>query len=209
MTVALLPLSMSTIGMIPQPCRSCVFWELGDGAATVIGEGHAAFEKEVWLSGVMLTWGSAGLIITVDEQPAGFALFAPPPTVPATSVFGSGPVSADAVLMTALRVREEFAGRGVGTKLVEGVVTALTRRGVRAIEVFGRESAQDDAPVMTAGHCAIPAGFARSAGFVDVRADPHYPRLRIELSGGLQWKAEVEAALELLVTKIPAGAVSG
>jgi len=210
MTLALVPLSMSTIGLIPEPCRSCVFWELDrDSAEIAAREGHTAFEKEVWLSGVMLTWGSAGLIVTVDDEPAGYALFAPPTTVPGAASFPSGPVSPDAVLLTTIRIAARYAGRGVGGFLLDGVVKALTRRGVRAIEVFGREDrvrGVDKATAPSRKHCTIPAGFARAVGFTEVKADRKYPRLRYELAGELGWKAEVEAALQRLVEIIPAGA---
>ncbi|MDQ2847812.1 MAG: GNAT family N-acetyltransferase [Actinomycetota bacterium] len=213
MTLALVPLSMSTIGSIPEPCRSCVFWELDPAAAEIADrEGHTAFEKEVWLSGVMLTWGSAGLIVTVDDEPAGYALFAPPTTVPGAAVFPSGPVSPDAVLLTAARIDARFAGRGLGSYLLTGVVQALTRRGVRAIEVFGREghpaggSASGRATAPSRRHCTLPADFARAAGFIEVKPHRRYPRLRFELSGELGWKAEVEAALERLFELVPVGA---
>jgi len=211
MTLALVPLSMSTIGLIPEPCRSCVFWELGTDTADEFEEsaGHAGFEKEVWLSGVMLTWGSAGLIVTVDDEPAGYALFAPPTTVPGVAAFPSGPVSPDAVLLTAARIDQRFAGQGIGRHLINGVVQTLTRRGVRAMEVFGREDRvrrADRAQPPSRKHCTVPAEFARAVGFTEVKAHRRYPRLRFELSGALGWKAEVEAALERLVDIIPAGA---
>ncbi|MGI8414839.1 MAG: GNAT family N-acetyltransferase [Nakamurella sp.] len=215
MTLALVPLSMSTIGLIPEPCRSCVFWELDSAAAEIADrEGHAAFEKEVWLSGVMLTWGSAGLIVTVDDEPAGYALFAPPTTVPGAAAFPSGPVSPDAVLLTAARIDARFAGHGLGSYLLTGVVQALTRRGVRAIEVFGREGHQPAGRGAASGrgaapsrrHCTVPADFARAVGFTEVKTHRKYPRLRFELSGELGWKAEVEAALERLFELVPVGA---
>ena len=62
---------MSSISLLPEPCRSCVAWELSpDAVERTHRSGLSAFEKEVWLSGVMLTWGSAGQIVTVDDQEA-------------------------------------------------------------------------------------------------------------------------------------------
>ncbi|WP_029136638.1 GNAT family N-acetyltransferase [Nakamurella lactea] len=211
MTLALVPLSMSTIEMIPQPCRDCVFWELDAEANQIASrEGHTAFEKEVWLSGVMLTWGSAGLIVTVDDRPAGYALFAPPTTVPAVAAFPSGPVSPDAVLLTTVRVQPQYTGGGIGSFLLNGVVQTLTRRGVRAVEVFGREprSRDGNAEPPSRRHCTVPADFVRSAGFVEIKGHRRYPRLRYELSGKHDWKAEVEAALDRRFDLVPAGAGS-
>ena len=142
MTRALVPLSMTTIELLPERCRGCVTWELDAAAARAASRlGETEFEKEVWLSGVMLTWGSAGQIVTVDDEPVGFALFAPPTAVPGASAFPTSPVSPDAVLLTTARIRKEFTGQGLARYLMEGVVRQLTRRGVRAIELFGREDA--------------------------------------------------------------------
>jgi len=147
---------MTTIGLLPDRCRGCVAWELdADAVRSAVRLGDTEFEKEVWLSGVMLTWGSAGQIVTVDDRPVGFALFAPPTAVPGASAFPTSPVSPDAVLLTTARILPEFTGQGLARYLMNGVVSALTRRGVRAIEVFGRE----DSPVEAAAEAgATPAG---------------------------------------------------
>ena len=214
-TRALVPLSMTTIGSLPERCRACVAWELDAEAVTsAVKLGETEFEKEVWLSGVMLTWGSAGQIVTVDDRPVGFALFAPPTAVPGASAFPTSPVSPDAVLLTTAKILPEFTGQGLARYLMNGVVNALTRRGVRAIEVFGLESdpmpdPEDPqaAPVELAPdpglpRCLLPAGFARAVGFEDVAPHFRYPRLRFELGRDIGWKAEVESALEKLFTVI-------
>ena len=105
---------MTTIGLLPERCRGCVAWELdAEAVRSAVRMGETEFEKEVWLSGVMLTWGSAGQIVTVDEQPVGFALFAPPTAVPGAAAFPTSPVSPDAVLLTAAKILPEFAGQGL------------------------------------------------------------------------------------------------
>lgn len=212
---ALVPLSMSSISDLPEKCRSCVSWELPSAAAQGLETDLAGFEKEVWLSGVMLTWGSAGQIVTVDEKPAGFALFAPPTAVPGAAAFPTAPVSPDAVLLTTARILPEFRNQGLARFLMNGVIKTLTSRGVRAIELFGVEEGEDEERV--AGRrdsrgetglpqCLLPANFARAVGFTDIQAHRRYPRLRFELAAGIGWKAEVESALEKLfsVITIPA-----
>ncbi len=203
MTRALVPLSMSSIGDLPQQCRTCVNWELPAVAAADLDVDQAGFEKEVWLSGVMLTWGSAGQIVTVDDQPAGFALYAPPTAVPAASTFPTAPVSPDAVLLTTARILPEFRGQGLARYLMNGVVKALTSRGVRAIELFGVEDSIEETDMdPDLPKCLLPAGFARAVGFSDIQPHRRYPRLRFELPTGIGWKAEVESALEKLFTVI-------
>jgi GNAT superfamily N-acetyltransferase len=161
---------MKTIGLLPDRCRGCVAWELdADGVRSAVRLGDTEFEKEVWLSGVMLTWGSAGQIVTVDDRPVGFALFAPPTAVPGASAFPTSPVSPDAVLLTTARILPEFTGQGLARYLMNGVVSTLTRRGVRAIELFGYEEAPDEAAVgegsaaATAGEPLRPDTAAQSA----------------------------------------------
>jgi GNAT superfamily N-acetyltransferase len=206
---------MTTIGSLPERCRACVAWELDAEAVTsAVKLGETEFEKEVWLSGVMLTWGSAGQIVTVDDRPVGFALFAPPTAVPGASAFPTSPVSPDAVLLTTAKILPEFTGQGLARYLMNGVVNALTRRGVRAIEVFGLESdpmpdpedpqaaPAELAPDPGLPRCLLPAGFARAVGFEDVAPHFRYPRLRFELGRDIGWKAEVESALEKLFTVI-------
>ena len=203
MNRTLVPLSMSALTHLPPQCRVCVSWEVPAAAAVQVDSEQAAFEKEVWFSGVMLTWGSAGQIVMVDDQPAGFALYAPPTAVPGASSFPSGPVSPDAVLLTTARILPQFQGHGLARYLMNGVVTALTSRGVRAIELFGREDGPDaDVTGLDVPECLLPADFARAVGFVDIQPHHRYPRLRFELASGIGWKEQVEAALEQLFTVI-------
>lgn len=202
MTRALVPLTMSTVSDLPLPARTCVTWELPEGAADEMDEFGKVFEKDVWLSGVMLTWGSCGLVATVDDQAVGYALFAPPTAVPGSTRFPSGPVSPDAVLLTGVQILPEFRGQGLARYLIVGVLNALTRRGVRAVEAFGSESTKSPRFGKEPLPCVLPAEFLRVVGFTDVKVHRRYPRLRVELGSGIQWKAQVESALEKLTTEI-------
>ena len=101
------------------------------------------------------------------------------------------------MLLTTLQVLPEFAGEGLGRMLVQAVVKDLTRRGVKAIEVFG-----DAAAAATEPGCLIPADFLPGVGFKTVRPHPRWPRLRLELRTAMTWKEDVEAALEQLLGTI-------
>ena len=95
-----------------------------------------------------------------------------------------------------MQVMPEFSGEGIGRMLAQAVVKDLTRRGVKAIEVFG------DARPGTEPSCMIPADFLRGVGFKTVRPHPRWPRLRMELRSAMTWKEDVEAALEQLLGTI-------
>jgi GNAT superfamily N-acetyltransferase len=60
----LVPLGAETLDLVPEPCRRCVFWELG-AKARPRGSEDAALQKEAWLSSVVLEWGPAGHVVSV------------------------------------------------------------------------------------------------------------------------------------------------
>ena len=73
--------------------------------------------------------------------------------------------------------------------LVQAMAADLVGRGHTAIEAFGDTRGRPDG-------CVLPAEFWGSVGFGTQRAHPTTPRMRMELRTALNWKDEVEAALE-------------
>ena len=190
-------LNLDNLNDLPKRCRRCVFWELSETLGKQAAEfGSIELEKEAWISEVLLEWGSCGRIVYMGGAPAGYVIYAPPSAVPRSKEMPTGPVSADAVLLTAMQVMPEFSGEGLGRMLAQAVVKDLTRRGVKAIEVFG-----DQRPGTDSG-CLIPAEFLRGVGFKTIRPHPRWPRLRMELRSAMTWKEDVEAALERLLGTI-------
>jgi hypothetical protein len=108
------------------------------------------------------------------------------------------------------------AADGLPNSLIAQVVAELIRRGVRALEAFGRTAQASElldpktadpellSVVKALGDCSfdqcmIEAEFLQEVGFVVVAPHRYFPRLRLELDKGLGWKAEVEEALERLL----------
>ncbi|MFD4430806.1 GNAT family N-acetyltransferase, partial [Nocardia sp. NPDC058497] len=131
-------MTLDGLDQLPAHTRRCVFWELDPAVAA---DSHAfsdpVFEKEAWLSTVMLEWGSCGQLAHVDNNIAGCALYSPPSAVPRSTLFPTSPVSPDAVLLTTLQAEFPYEEADVAHRLIQGVVADLVRRGVRAIEAFG------------------------------------------------------------------------
>ncbi len=223
MSVRISPLRLAEFEQLPKHARPCVVWEVDPETACSEYLPDPEFEKEAWLSMVMLEWGSCGQVATAapDDGPAdredpcrGYAFYAPPRAVPRVLRMPTGPVSADAVLLTAIGV-EPGEGDDLAAQLIGQVVNALVKRGVRALEAFGRTAAAVDlldadpdpglrAAVSALGDCSfetfmIDAWFLEDVGFTVVAPHRYFPRLRLELDKGLGWKAEVEAALERLL----------
>ncbi len=196
-------LTLDNLADLPTPCRNCSFWELDPAAQP---SADPAFEKEAWISDVLLQWGSCGLILYGDSGPVGCALFAPPAYVPRAGAFATAPASADAVLLTAVRVIDGQRDAGLGRMLVQGVAREVTRRGIRAIEAFGHTGL-----VLPGGKCLIPAAFLQSVGFKTVRPHPLTPRLRLDIRSTITWRADVEQALDRLrdSVRVPRPSLSG
>jgi hypothetical protein len=223
------PLRLEAFEQLPKHARRCVYWEVDP--STLGADEHLSdpeFEKEAWLSMVMLEWGSCGQIAvrcapdevddppmpSGDEECLGYAFYAPPGAVPRARHFPSGPVSADAVLLTSLGM--ESGEEALQRALIAAVVGDLVRRGARALEAFGRTAevadlldpravSPDVRPIVevmgdcSIEQCVLDTDLLADAGFVVVTQHRYFPRLRLELEQGLGWKADVEAALERLL----------
>ncbi|RPE33603.1 GNAT family N-acetyltransferase [Kitasatospora cineracea] len=187
------PLTLDNLSDLPDPCRSCVFWELDPVSGRDAQDaGKGELEKEGWISAVLLEWGSCGRVAYVDDRPAGFVLYAPPAYVPRGQSFPTSPISPDAVQLMVSRVLPEFQGQGLGRVLVQSVAKDLIRRGFRAIEAFGAQGQEVPS-------CVLPADHLLAVGFKTVRPHHRYPRLRLEARTTLSWKGDVEGALERLL----------
>ncbi len=79
-------LTLDTLADLPESVRICLHWERDPvRRAEVERAGAAAGEKEAWVSTVLLEWGSCGRVLYVDENPAGFVLYAPPVYFPGSA----------------------------------------------------------------------------------------------------------------------------
>lgn len=200
--------TLDNLDQLPPRSRRCVHWELPPHLAAQAADFDTLeLEKESWVSGVLLEWGSCGRIAHVEGVPAGYVFYAPPAAVPRAATFPTAPVSPDAVLLGGLHVLPDFSGAGLGRTLVQDVVRDLTRRGVKAVESFGDAADRPRGEVHGATEqgsptCVLPAGFLRAVGFKTVAPHHRWPRLRLELRTGMNWKEDVESAIAQLLGTI-------
>jgi hypothetical protein len=207
------PLTLAGFDDLPPSVRRCVYWEVDPETVGSVSLSDPEFEKEAWLSMVMLQWGSCAQIVLAHRdglaKVVGSAFYAPPSTVPRARTFPTGPVSADAVLLSWAGV-DPGIDPAVLEDLITAVCTDLVLRGVRAVEAFALltpvgQTTADVLAVIDRGPCGCPtvplidADFLESVGFETVAPHHRFPRMRLELSEGLGWKAGVERALEQLL----------
>lgn len=220
MSTSVSALTLDGLDKLPVHSRRCLFWEVEPGLTNGSTFSDPVFEKEAWLSMVMLEWGSCGQVATTDGAPAGCAIYSPPGSVPRANLFPTSPVSSDAVLLTTLRI-EGTSSAGIALhgesadtlsrRLIQAVIADLIRRGVRALEAFGirdmpiAEEPSSAVPLATSTrqcspeHCMIDAGFLEDMGFEVIAPHHRFPRLRLELDRDHGWKADVEYALDQLL----------
>lgn len=215
MSRRLVNITLDNLDDLPSRCRSCVFWELDPvSGERACDAGDTELEKEAWVSDTLLEWGSCGQIAYVDGVAAGYVLYAPPAYVPRSVAFPTSPVSSDAVLLMTARLMPEFTGAGLGRMLVQGVARDVVRRGIRAIEAFGRHAAEPPRAMPAGGEwaapvqhptesgehsCLLPAEYLLAVGFKTVRPHPRTPRLRLDIRTTVTWREDVEYALERLL----------
>ena len=192
----LIPLGPETLDLVPMPCRRCVFWELG-ARARRRGSEAAALQKEAWLSSVVLEWGPAGHVVSVDGEVAGYSLYAPTNVFDQVGAQAAPPGGRAAGRRAPPAVQPAVEGQGFGRVLLQTMARDLTKRKVRAVEAFA-----DRAP--TGRDCRIPAEFLEATGFQVVREHPRYPLMRMDLRTALTWKDAREVALEILRAPAPA-----
>ncbi|WP_405487403.1 GNAT family N-acetyltransferase [Nocardia sp. NBC_00511] len=225
MSTSVTALTLGGLDKLPVHARRCVFWEIDPAVAADSHDfSDPVFEKEAWLSTVMLQWGSCGQVAMVEDRSAGCALYAPPSAVPRAGLFPTSPVSPDAVLLTTLSAEMPYQDTDVALQLIQAVVADLMRRGVRAIEAFGIRKDPPTSPLPASGSmtlmerigsprrspqpaasgcspelCMIEADFLEDVGFKVVASHHRFPRLRLELDRDHLWKEDVERALDQLL----------
>ncbi|WP_244930675.1 GNAT family N-acetyltransferase [Nocardioides sp. W7] len=192
-------LTVDHLARLPDPVRTCLFWELDPVRRARVRAEEAAAEKEAWLSEVLREWGSCGRVVLVDDEVAGMAVYAPEAFVPGAAGFPTAPVSVDAVLLTTVYVDPARTGGGLGRLLVQGMARDLIRRGgIPAVEAFGHVC-RGPGPLTERQRCTAPVEFLGSVGFKTQRPHPTSPRMRMDLRSALTWRDEVEAAIERVV----------
>lgn len=167
MSVSVSRLDLGFFSSLPQHTRKCVFWEVEPANKTSFTAGtqtpgltdlepyESEFDKEAWISGLLLEWGACGQVAieSSTSNVIGTAFYAPPNRVPRSQHFPTSPVSHDAVLLTSIRTEPGY--EEVATVLLDAVLGDLIRRGVRAVESFG---------LVRNGIGTDPSAFGGSAG---------------------------------------------
>lgn len=160
----------------PSSCKYCLYWEhpeLGEEIVAMPQEKRLE-EKLAWLRRVWEEWGCCGKLLFVGDKAVGYAQYAPARFFPTVAEYPAGPVSGDAVLLACLFIPNPKDRRqGLGSVLLAAVLADLRARGIEAVETFARRGSPENP--------SGPVEFYLKHGFRELRADPEFPLLRLDL----------------------------
>lgn len=202
--VDLIPINLENYQKIPENIRKCNFWELREDQLSA----DPFFDKEIWTLEVFMGWGSCFHAYVENDQIEAVVTFAPPSCFPRQEVMSAGPVSNDAILLSCVRFSDYYkylkldTSRKIEEELISATIKYAAQRGIRAIEAFG--STVETYGVKTC-NCAKPCFtediILENVGFKMIKSDLQYPRYRIDIEEGLEWKQAVESALDKLLAE--------
>lgn len=169
--------------LLPAAVQS-VFWELEPESAALVRErGEERFEKEAWLSAVLLDSPGCGFYLW-DQSPLATLFYCSPAQAPGAIQLPTAPVSADAMLITSLHLTPGWADRGMEAVLIDAAIMDLVARETApAVEAFGLRTEEAVEPLLSRKEemGIIGAEDLEAAGFRVAREHPVFPRYRLEL----------------------------
>lgn len=193
-------LTAAEVDLLPSACRSCLFWEdgsLGPTLPPALRSRQAAprERKRAWVSARVEEGTPPGALLVVDDEVAGYGLFAPSGGfAPRSSLLPR--VSADALLLATLWVSPAHRGHGLGRLLVQAALKEALRLDLAAVEVYGDRRWRDRA-------CVLPVTWLLHEGFEVHGEHPRTPLLRLETRRTARWAGSLEHAWEEVLGRIP------
>lgn len=182
------------LGTLPDPCRSCLFWEVETAARGAGGDRDAAADsKMAWWQAVELEQPVASRAAWSGERLVGFALAAEPSGLPRTRRLPAAPHD-DALVLALLWVAPHERRGGVARAMLQSLLREAVRRNRRAVEAYGSR--------VPGVRCTTPVEALERLGFSVVAEHPTTPLLRLELRQTVAWAHSVQGALERVITAL-------
>jgi GNAT superfamily N-acetyltransferase len=201
------PLTGDLVELLPAPCRECLFWELGASCpdprtiAAPAGRGpdgppsEPMVRKQAWVSARVQENTPPGRLVRVDDELAGYAIFAPARTF-ARRVPPAPAASPDAVLLATIWVQPVWRQHGLGRLLLQHAIKDAIHLGAPAVEAYGDRRWMERS-------CVLPATWLLHEGFEVHREHPRTPLLRVDTKRTVRWAETFEHAWEEVLGRLP------
>ncbi|MGC1123226.1 MAG: GNAT family N-acetyltransferase [Candidatus Methanofastidiosia archaeon] len=151
------PLDTSTIYDLFPPCRACVYWEAPEQQG-LMREEEAFALKKTWVQETRGTFSTCGKLLYEEGILVAYAQYCPPRFLKSVEEYTFlSPVSPDAIFISCLYVVEKYRTRGLGTYLLNEVLSDVKEQEWKAVETYSR----DDSP----NNCSGPTAFYLKNGF--------------------------------------------
>ncbi len=167
----------------------------GDGPSATTSPSQPQVRKQAWVSAQVQDGHPPGRIVWIDDEVAGYALFAPSrafaprrPPVPRASH--------DALLLATVWVDPFYRESGLGRLLVQAAIKDALRAEAPAVEAYG------DRRFIERG-CVLPVTWLLHEGFEVHREHPRTPLLRLDVKRTVRWAESLEHALEEVLAALP------
>jgi len=172
----------SNLKDIPEPCKSCVYWEFPEGfekgKKDLQKKSELEVKKRKWFEWTLKEFGACGKIVYYEDKPIAYAQYGSSVWLPKIKAYESKPVGKleeGVVFLSCLYITDKtMRGKGIGELLLQNIVEDLKRRGFKAIETFARRS--------EANNPSGPMAFYIKNGFhIKDKTDPEFPLMRFYL----------------------------
>lgn len=207
MSRRVIPLTSGDVDRLPEPCRRCLFWELGvpcpqprtepvvPGLALERPPDDPRERKRDWVAQRVEEGHPPGRIVEVDGEVVGYALFGPSRAFAPRTALVPG-ASPDALLLATVWIRPTHREHGLGRLLLQASLKEAIRQGRFGVEVHADRRWRDRA-------CVLPAMWLLHEGFTVHREHPRTPLLRLDVRRTARWAGPLEQAWEQVLERLP------
>ncbi|MFQ5758444.1 MAG: GNAT family N-acetyltransferase [Candidatus Bathyarchaeia archaeon] len=181
MKIVIKGITRENLNDIPRPCRGCLYWEFPEDFEKLHQHKKtelAEEKKKEWFMKTLREFGNCGKIVYQDKTPIGYAQYAPSSRLPQASNYKFGPpgrIEDGTVFLSCLYISEERQrGKGMGTKLLNSIITDLRDRGFKVVETFALRGSPNN-----------PSGpiepYLKRGFQIEDETNPDFPLVRLEL----------------------------
>jgi ribosomal protein S18 acetylase RimI-like enzyme len=140
------------INEIPEPCRTCLYWEnpafRQSRELSQTEKIKYEAEKAAWFLKTLKEFGNCGKIIYIDSKPVGYAQYSTINRLPKIQEYEAknlGTAKESVVFISCLYISDKnFRRKGLGKALLDKVITDLRKRGFKAVETFTRKGSANN-----------------------------------------------------------------